>query len=103
MQIFLNSKIKKFVQIGSSLEYGKIKSPQFESSKITNRTNSIYGDAKLSSTKFLLRLSKQNNFPVTIVRLYLVYGPNQDANRIVPIVIENALKDKIFDCSSENN
>ncbi len=97
---FLDSKIKKFVQIGSSIEYGKIKSPQFESSKITNRTNSIYGDAKLSSTKFLLRLSKQNNFPVTIVRLYLVYGPNQDANRIVPIVIENALKDKIFDCSS---
>ena len=45
-------------------------------------------------------MSKQNNFPVTIVRLYLVYGPNQDANRIVPIVIENALKDKIFDCSS---
>ena len=25
---FLNSKVKKFVQIGSRIEYGKIKSPQ---------------------------------------------------------------------------
>ena len=26
--LFLNSKIKKFIQIGSSIEYGKIQSPQ---------------------------------------------------------------------------
>ena len=30
---FLNSKIKKFVQVGSSIEYGKIKSPQIEKKK----------------------------------------------------------------------
>ena len=28
--LFVNSNIKKFVQIGSSIEYGKIKSPQIE-------------------------------------------------------------------------
>ena len=28
--LFVNSKIEKFVQIGSSVEYGKIKSPQKE-------------------------------------------------------------------------
>ena len=39
-----------------------------------------------------LKLYKQNNFPVSIIRLYLVYGPNQEPNRLVPITILNALK-----------
>ena len=96
---FLNTKIKKFLQIGSSIEYGKIDSPQIENSKIPKKTHSIYGDAKLLSTKFLLELWKKKSFPTTILRLYLVYGPNQDINRIIPITITNAIKDKKFDCS----
>ena len=96
---FLNTKIKKFLQIGSSIEYGKIDSPQIENSKIPKKTHSIYGDAKLLSTKFLLELWKKKSFPTTILILYLVYGPNQDINRIIPITITNAIKDKKFDCS----
>ena len=38
--------------------------------------------------------------PVTILRLYLVYGPKQDVNRIIPITIFNSIKNKKFDCSS---
>ena len=34
------------------------------------------------------------------MRLYLVYGPYQDVNRIVPITIKNAIENKKFDCSS---
>ena len=96
---FLNSKIKKFVQIGSCIEYGKIKSPQIESN-LNKKTFSIYGSAKLLSTQFLLKLFKRFNFPVTILRLYLVYGPNQDANRVIPVTIINALKNKKFNCSN---
>ena len=48
---FLNSKIKKFIQIGSCIEYGKIKSPQIESN-LNKKTFSIYGSAKLLSTLF---------------------------------------------------
>ena len=29
-EFFLNSKIKRFIQVGSCIEYGKIKSPQKE-------------------------------------------------------------------------
>ena len=97
---FLNSKIKKFIQVGSSIEYGKINSPQIERKINNQKTYSPYGKAKLLSTKFLLKLSKEQNFPAVIIRLYLVYGPNQDENRIVPIVIKNAIKNKKFDCSS---
>jgi len=97
---FLNSKIKKFVQVGSSIEYGKIKSPQIEKKNNIQKTYSVYGKAKLLSTKFLLKLSKEHNFPSVIIRLYLVYGPNQDVNRIIPITIKNAIENKKFACSS---
>ena len=97
---FLNSKIKRFIQIGSSIEYGKIKSPQKESTINRQKTYSTYGEAKLMSTKLLLNLSKKYNFPMTVIRLYLVYGPNQDINRLIPITIKNAIENKKFNCSS---
>ena len=33
--------------------------------------------SKILSTQFLQKLYKKFNFPVTILRLYLVYGPYQ--------------------------
>ena len=96
---FLNSKMKKFVQIGSCIEYGKIESPQKEI-KQNKKTFSIYGKAKLLSTIFLQNFYKKYNFPVTILRLYLVYGPFQDTNRVIPVTIINALKNKSFNCSN---
>ena len=96
--LFINSNIKKFIQIGSCIEYGKKKSPQVE--KIINKkTYSTYGKAKLLSTNYLLNLSKKYNFPVNILRFYLVYGPRQDENRLIPITINNAFKNKDFECS----
>ena len=98
--LFLKTKIKKFIQIGSCVEYGKISSPQKENDHNKHKTYSVYGSSKLLSTKFLLKLKKKFNFPVSILRLYLVYGPNQDENRVVPITIKNAMRDNNFDCSS---
>ncbi len=97
---FLKSKIKKFIQIGSSIEYGKIESPQKEKNFFKKKILSTYGEAKLLSTKYLLELNKRNNFPVTILRLYLVYGPYQDANRVIPYTIMNSLLNRKFNCSN---
>lgn len=98
--LFLKSRIKKFIQIGSCVEYGKKKSPQNEDKMFNKTTFSVYGKAKLLSTKFLLNLYNQYKFPVAILRLYLVYGPAQDINRVVPITIYNAIKNRNFDCSN---
>ena len=98
--LFIHKKIQKFIQVGSSIEYGKLKSPQVENKKNNQLTYSVCGKAKLLSTKFLIGLYEKYNFPVTIIRLYLVYGPKQDTNRVIPITIKNALKNKKFDCSS---
>ena len=103
-EIFQNTKIKKFVQMGSSVEYGKYKSPHFEKNSIKkiSKLNSIYAKAKLSSTLFLLKLFNNKKFPVTIFRLYLTYGPMQDTNRIIPFTILQCLKNKKFPCTSGN-
>lgn len=95
---FLLKKIKKFIQIGSSVEYGKKKSPQNEKNTAKN-THSYYGNAKLLSSNFLLNLYKKNKFPVCILRPYLLYGPNQDYNRIISSTIQNCLNGIPFDCS----
>ena len=93
----LKKKIKKFIQVGSSMEYGLSKSPQKESFKCEPK--SVYGRAKFLSTQYLLNLYNKKKFPVTIVRLYQVYGPYQDLNRFIPIVINSCKENKSFPCS----
>jgi UDP-glucose 4-epimerase len=95
--IFLKKKILAFVQIGSGAEYGKKKSPQKENS-ICN-PDSIYGKSKLLATMYLIKLFKEEKFPVTVLRVYQAYGPQQDFNRFIPIVIKSCLKDSKFPCS----
>ena len=35
-----------------------------------------------------------------IIRPYLIYGPGQKSDRLIPITILNCLKNRRFDCSS---
>ena len=97
-ELFSNKKIKSFVQAGSCAEYGKIKSPQNE--KMPCRPVSYYGKAKLLATKHLIKLHKKKAFPFTVVRLYQVYGPDQETNRIIPFAIKSAKNNETFPCSS---
>ena len=102
-EIFLRKKPISFVQMGSSVEYGNSKSPQKESVICNPKSiKTIYGKAKLLSSIYLIDLFKKKNFPSTVLRLYLAYGPRQDVNRFLPIVIEGCIKNKKFPCSKGN-
>ena len=95
-----NVKLKKFVQIGSSVEYGFVKSPQKEIKSLNvNNLKSIYGKSKLKSTIFLLKQYKKRKLPIIILRPYLVFGPGQDDSRLIPFVIMKCLKNEYFDCT----
>ena len=97
---FVNKNIDKFVQMGSSIENGKQSSPQKETKNIKYKNvPSTYGRSKLKATNYLLKLYKKNKFPGIILRLYLAYGPRQDNNRFIPIIINSCLLNKKFDCS----
>ena len=88
---FKDKNLKSFIQIGSSDEYGKLKTPYSETQKC--KPIGIYGKSKLQSTIFL---TKQKKFPVIVLRLFLVYGPFQDLNRFISQLIVSALKRKKF-------
>jgi len=100
--ILKKKKIDKFIQIGSSVEYADQKSPHSEQNRkvIINELKSNYAKAKLSSTNFLLNLYEKEKFPLTIFRPYLIYGPGQDINRLIPFVIKNCIEGKSFPCSN---
>lgn len=100
IEILSKKKIKRFIQIGSSAEYGKVESPIDEKTKCF--PNTPYAIAKNLCTNFLLNLFEEKEFPVTILRLFQVYGPNQDENRIIPFLISNCLKDNSFPTTSGN-
>ena len=51
------------------------------------------------ASNYLINLFKKEGFPVTILRLYLVYGPYQDINRFIPIIVNGCLKNKSFHTS----
>ncbi len=99
-EIFLKKKIDSFIQLGSGGEYGKISSPHKESD--SGSPKATYAKAKLLATKYLVNLHKINRFPCTILRLYQAYGPKQDTNRFLPVLITNCLKNKKFQTSSGN-
>ena len=99
-EFFKDKKIKSFIQIGSSAEYGTAKSPHSE--YIIGKPKGIYGKSKLLASKFMTNCYKKYNFPVTILRFYQLYGPKQDTNRFIPILISYCLKRKKFPTSSGN-
>ena len=100
---FLKSKIESFLQMGSSLEYGDLSSPQKETMLTNpNKLKSVYAKSKLLATYHLIKLNKNYNFPMSVLRLYLAYGPKQDFNRFLPVIIKSCLQNKSFDCSEGN-
>lgn len=96
-KVLKNKKIKKFIQIGSSSEYGKILG-KVKETDICN-PKMIYGKSKLYASKFLLKKFHLEKFPVVILRFFQIYGPMQKTNRLIPYVISSSLKNKSFFCS----
>jgi nucleoside-diphosphate-sugar epimerase len=90
-------KIKKFIQIGSSDEYGSNLAPQNEKQK--ESPISMYSCAKVATTYFLQTLYKTENFPVVILRPFLVYGPKQREDRFIPQIINGCINKDSFPVS----
>ncbi len=94
------SRIKNFVQIGSSEEYGLRKSPQ--SASEIGEAYTPYSYSKQSITNLLKMLSYNESLKYSIVRIFLVYGPGQGNDRVIPYIIESCLKDKKFNLTFGN-
>ena len=90
--------LKRFVQIGSSDEYGNLPAPQHES--LRESPISSYSLGKVASTQLLQMLHRTQDLPVVILRLFLVYGVGQDDKRFLPQVIQGCLSNNPFPTSA---
>lgn len=90
--------LKRFVQIGSSDEYGDQVAPQSED--LRESPISPYSSGKLFSTQLLQMLYRTEELPIVILRLFLVYGPGQNNKRFLPQIIEGCLSDSSFPAST---
>jgi len=91
-------KLIRFVQVGSSDEYGNLPAPQSE--KMREEPISPYSLGKLASTQLLQMLYRTEKFPAVILRLFLVYGPGQDDKRFLPQIIKGCLSNSTFPTSA---
>ena len=94
LEVLSRRKLKRFVQIGSSDEYGNAPAPQHED--LREQPISPYSLAKAACTHFLQMLFRTENFPAVTIRLFLAYGPGQDSGRFLPQIIRGCLNAAAF-------
>ena len=89
-----NKKIKKFIQIGSSEEYGELKPPHFEN--FFKIPKDDYGYLKLLNTFRLKYENWDKDFPSVILRPYSIFGIKQKRYHLIPQIIYNLKKNTKF-------
>ena len=91
--------LKCFVQLGSSDEYG-------HTGKINELTachpKTPYAFSKYSATNFFQMLHAVHSFPVIIVRPFIIYGPKQKTDRLIPYLIYNLIKSREIEINNPN-
>ncbi len=81
--------VKRFINTGSSSEYG-IKNCPMKESDICHPDN-LYGITKLAATNYCSMIGSQKGYDVCTLRLFSPYGPMEDPSRLYPTII-NALE-----------
>ncbi len=92
IQILEHASIACYVQAGSSSEYGDNSAGPNES--FPTHPNSDYAVSKVSTAQFIYYYGKYKKFPCVNLRLYSVYGPYEDSQRLIPVLIRKGLEGK---------
>jgi nucleoside-diphosphate-sugar epimerase len=81
--------VARLVHFGSSLEYGAAIEPLSEARALTPTTGR--GAAKAAETQMVRQFGAEGRVAVVIVRPFSVYGPWEQASRLVPTVMRAIL------------
>ena len=79
-------KFAKFINTGSSSEYGNKTKKMKENDKL--EPISYYGLFKAAFTLYAQTKAKKENLPIVSVRPFHVYGPGEEATRMIPTIIQ---------------
>jgi UDP-glucose 4-epimerase len=78
-----------FVNTGDSFEYGPGRGPLRESQRC--RPTTLDGITKLAATLYAQQAAHAHKKPIVTLRLFSVFGPQDDPRRLVPRVVAGAL------------
>lgn len=93
-------KLKKFIHLGSSYEYGDIETPYKESDAI--QPDTFFGASKAAGTLLLQYLANWEDLPIVTLRLFHVYGRMEPTSRLIPSAIKLILQDKAVPITISN-
>ena len=87
--------VKKFLQVSTDEVYGALTldAPPF-SEKTLLSPNNPYSASKASADLIVRAYGKNFNLPINITRCSNNYGPYQFPEKLIPLMINNALKDQ---------
>jgi dTDP-glucose 4,6-dehydratase len=87
-------KIPRFLHVSTDEVYGSLGARQFASENSTLEPNSPYAASKASADLLARSFWQTYRFPVITTRCSNNYGPNQFPEKLVPLMIANALEGK---------
>lgn len=93
-----NVALRCFLQIGSFEEYGSGPVPFDEEQR--ERPVSPYSASKVAATQFCQMLHRTLRFPAIVLRSCHLYGPAQDPDMLIPLIIAHCLYDVNFQMRS---
>ncbi len=85
---FRERNLRSLVLLGSSLEYGRFPRPIRETD--TPSPVTPLGASKLKVTR-TFQAAASSRFPVTVLRIFAIYGPGEHEGRLIPRAIRAAL------------
>ena len=81
--------VDRYVHAGSSSEYGDNSAGPAETAAAA--PNSDYAVSKVAAAQFLSMIGRKRRFPCCNLRLYSVFGPLEDASRLMPTLVGRCL------------
>ncbi len=90
--------IKRFIQISTDEVYGSLGKEGKFTESTSLAPNSPYSASKTSADMLAMAYFKTYGTPVLITRCSNNYGPYQFPEKLIPLIITNALEDKRTPC-----
>jgi len=86
--------VKRFLHVSTDEVYGSIAAPHDADENYPLRTSSPYSASKAGSDLLALSYYTTYKLPVIVTRASNNYGPYQFPEKLIPLMISNALEDK---------
>jgi nucleoside-diphosphate-sugar epimerase len=95
LNYFKNKKIKSFIYVGSSSEYGYKDHPISENDLLEPRT--LYESTKGCGSLLAKSFAFAYDMPIRIVRPFSIYGYGESSDKLIPCIFKSILFDKHID------